>query len=345
MLITPTAIDLTIAAIVFGLACIGTWIVAGVLTRRAVLDQPNHRSSHSVPIPRGGGIAIVGAVTAGWFLAVLLGADPGTVSPIPMLCVVGLAIVSFMDDVRSLPAAPRLLAQAIAVAFGLWAFGGHGAFAAFLPRAIDLALTALCWLWFINLVNFMDGIDGITGTETISVTAGLVVLASAGAASTMLFGPSLALGAAAAGFLVWNWHPARVFIGDVGSVPLGFALGLLLVAHASGDAGDGVALTQALILPLVYVVDASATLARRVARGEKPTEAHREHVYQRAVQAGLRPGAVCLRIAGANVILIALALFLAPWSLWLSLVAGLGVVGGLFLSLRPAPLPCRDPAS
>ena len=135
-----------------------------------------------------------------------------------------------------------------------------------------------------------------------------------------------------------------MFLGDVGSIPLGFILGLLLVAHASSDAGDGVALAQALILPLVYVMDASTTLVRRLARGEKPTEAHREHVYQRAVQAGLRPGAVCLRLASANAILVAVALFLAPWNPWLAVAAGLLVVGVLYVLLRPVPLTRRESA-
>lgn len=343
MLVMPTTADLLIAAFVFGLSFAGTRAVAAVLVRRAVLDRPNHRSSHAAPTPRGGGIAVVAALIAGWVVAAFVGGGPGTIGVVPMLCAVGLAVVSFADDLRSLPATPRLLAQALAVALGLWAIGGQGAFAAFLPAPLDLGLTALCWLWFINLVNFMDGIDGITGVETISVTAGLVLLAMAGMAAQALVGPALALAAASAGFLIWNWHPARVFLGDVGSVPIGYALGLLLVAHAAGDSGNGVALTQAFLLPLVYVVDASLTLARRLRRGERPTEAHREHVYQRAVQGGMPPGTVCLRIAAANAVLLALALFLAPWNPWLAVIAGFIVVAALFRLLRPAPAPRREP--
>ncbi len=210
--------------------------------------------------------------------------------------------------------------------------------AAFAPAWIDLPLTALGWLWFVNLYNFMDGIDGITGTETASLGIGLALLAAVGAAPAGIAGPAVLLAAAAAGFLVWNWHPARIFVGDVGSVPLGYLLGFLLVSLA----GTGLAgLAAALLLPLVYLADATLTLGRRLLRGENPAQAHREHVYQRAVIAGASHSAVCLRIAAANLGLAGLACALAPSMPILALVLGAAVVAILFAALRPAPAPSR----
>lgn len=323
-------------ALVFALACVGTRVLIGVLTRRAVLDQPNERSSHAVPVPRGGGIAVVAAVAVGWGW---IAADPSMTDPVcwlaPLAAGLALAGISFVDDLRNLGAGLRLGVQAAAVAVGLWALDGRGALAAVAPAWIDLPLTALGWLWFLNLYNFMDGIDGITGIETLSIGAGLAGLAALGLAPAMAAGPALVLAAGALGFLVWNWHPARIFLGDVGSVPLGYLLGFLLVIVA----GQGVVgLAAALVLPLVYLVDASVTLARRVARGESPTQAHREHVYQRAVIAGASHSSVSIRIAAANACLIALAWFMAPLAPVAALALGGGVVYALFLALRPAPV-------
>ncbi|MEQ9330873.1 glycosyl transferase [Thalassobaculum sp.] len=333
-------------AFAFALACLGTRVLIGVLTRRAVLDRPNERSSHTAPVPRGGGLAVVAAIAVGWVWLLAADAEAGRWLA-PLSVALALAALSFVDDLRSLGAGVRLGAQALAVAVGLWALDGHGALAAFAPAWIDLPLTALGWLWFVNLYNFMDGIDGITGTETVSIGLGLAGLAVLGIAPAAVLGPALVLVAAAAGFMVWNWHPARIFLGDVGSVPLGYLLGLLLVVVAGGEGegeGGGGAtvaggLVAALLLPLVYLVDATLTLGRRLARGENPARAHREHVYQRAVIAGASHSAVCLRIAAANLVLVGLACFLAPAAPLVALAAGAVAVAVLFAALRPAPVP------
>lgn len=321
----------------FAIACLGTRVLISVLARRAVLDRPNERSSHAAPVPRGGGIAVVAAAAAGWLWLAATGPELELARWLPpVAAALALAAISFADDVRSMGAGIRLAVQAAAVAVGLWALDGRGALAALAPAWIDLPLTAICWLWFVNLYNFMDGIDGITGTETVSIGVGIAGLAVAGTAPAVLAGPALVLAAAAAGFLVWNWHPARIFLGDVGSVPLGYLLSFLLVM-AAGESFVGLA--AALVLPLVYLVDATMTLARRLARGENPTHAHREHVYQRAVIAGASHSAVCLRIAAANSCLAALAWFMAPVSSATALLLAAGVVLGLFVALRPAPAP------
>jgi len=181
----------------------------------------------------------------------------------------------------------------------------------------------LAWLWFINLYNFMDGIDGITGIETLVITLGIIVLAQItdGAPDT-LQGPALVIAATAVGFLIWNWAPAKIFMGDVGSVPLGFVLGWLLLDLA----GEGYVLA-ALILPGYYLTDATVTLFSRLLRGEKIWQAHRQHAYQQAVQNGLSHGSVSIRVALAGMALIALAAASTaqPWPA--------GVVAGIVVAL------------
>ena len=237
-----------IAALV---ALVGTRLLIGALTRRQILDHPNHRSSHDRPTPRGGGLAVVAAVVAGWGAAFALGQAPSALLW-PLVAAGGLAVVSFLDDLYGLGARLRLLAQSAAVALGLWGVPGHGLFGEFLPAPVDWVVTAVIWLWFINLFNFMDGIDGISGVETVVIAGGLagVAYALGGAAMAGLFVPALVVVAAAAGFLSWNWHPARIFLGDVGSVPLGYLLGWLAIAAAGLDNVGGPIWTACLILPL-----------------------------------------------------------------------------------------------
>lgn len=315
---------LVTAGLAFLVSCLATRALLGLLRRGAVIDHPNARSSHAIPTPRGGGIAVVATVV----VAALVwegvgGRDTGSFGPVLGLAV-GLGLLSFLDDLRDLSAGIRIAGHAAAVAGGLWALGGAGAFAAYLPQPLDLMLTALAWLWFVNLYNFMDGIDGIAGSEAVCVAVGLGGLALLGVAPEGLLGPAAALAGAALGFLVWNWHRAKVFLGDSGSVPIGYLIGYLLIVAAQPG---GAAFAAALILPLVFVVDASTTLLGRVVRGKRPTEAHREHAYQRAVQGGWSHDRVCLAVIAANAGLIAVAWFLAPWQPWPALAAGLAIAG------------------
>jgi Fuc2NAc and GlcNAc transferase len=312
------------AAVAFALSCLATRALLGLLRRAAVLDHPNDRSSHEVPTPRGGGIAVIVTVAVcalGW--TVVEGRESDSLG-IALGLTMALSALSFADDLRNLSATIRLTGHAVAVAGGLWALGGTGAFAAYLPQPVDLALTALAWLWFVNLYNFMDGIDGIAGSQAVAVAVGIVGLVVLGLAPGDLIGPGAALAGAALGFLIWNWHPARIFLGDAGSVPLGFLIGYLLIDTA---AQGGASLAAALILPLVFVVDASLTLLRRLARGKRPTEAHREHAYQRATQGGWSHARVCCAVLATNAALAALAWFLAPAQPWAALALGLIVTG------------------
>ncbi len=327
---------LTMAAatiVALGASWAATGAVLRFLESRAILDEPNPRSSHQRPTPRGGGIAVMGVVLPAWAAIALLGADGGPVWVV-LAGAVPLAALSWADDLRGLPAAARLAAHALAVALGLAALSGMGpVFQGILPGWLDTLAAALLWLWFLNLFNFMDGIDGIAGVEAATVGGGLALVAALAGGGSGAAPYALTLAAAALGFLAWNWHPARLFLGDVGSVPLGYLLGwLLLIAAAGGQ------WAPALILPLYYLADASITLGRRLARGERIWLAHREHFYQRAVRGGRGHGQVALTILAANLALVALAGAAALWPPpWAALAGAVLTVGFLLYCLsRPA---------
>jgi UDP-N-acetylmuramyl pentapeptide phosphotransferase/UDP-N-acetylglucosamine-1-phosphate transferase len=198
-----------------------------------------------------------------------------------------------------------------------------------LPDWLDTVAAAVLWLWFLNLFNFMDGIDGITGVETVAIGGGLAAFAlfAGEGPSTAWFGATLA--AAAAGFLVWNWHPARIFLGDVGSVPVGYLLGFLLLSLAAQGHW-----APALILPGYYLADATITLVRRTLRGERIWQAHAQHFYQRAVQDGLSHAQVSLAILAADLVLIGLAMTALAHPLP-SVAAAALVVAALLAWMRP----------
>lgn len=282
------------AAATFG----GTAALLPYLERRAILDHPNERSSHQTPTPTGGGVAVIGVAVLAWIgVGIYLQSGAFFTWFLP-LTALALAALSWIDDLRGLPPALRLLAQVAAVTALLVLRPDSGPFfQGLLPGLADPLAAGLLWVWFINLFNFMDGIDGITGVEALVIGAGVGLIGSGAAA---LFG--LIIAGAALGFLKWNWHPAKVFLGDVGSVPLGFLLGWLLLDLATG--GHWAA---ALILPAYYLADATITLIRRAVRGEKIWQAHRQHYYQQAVQRGLSHGAVSGAVLGFGMVLVGLA--------------------------------------
>lgn len=320
-------VTLIAVAGIFGVVVAATGALRRWLLRRSLVDTPNERSSHSIPTPRGGGIAVMLAV-----LGVLwpMSALPDAVLGGALL----IAAVSWLDDVRSLPVLPRILAQFVAViAAVVLALPPAAVFPFPVPAAVAAVVVCLGWVWFVNLYNFMDGIDGITGVETISICAGVAVISALNPAASWLGLPALAITAAIAGFLVWNWHPAKIFLGDVGSVPLGFLCGYLLLALAV--AGDAAA---ALLISGYYLADATTTLVKRALRREKIWQAHKEHFYQRAHQRGLSHAAVSLRIAGCNLFLIVCAVAAHAGYAVPALVAGAVAVAAFLrhLGARPA---------
>jgi len=296
-----------VAAGVVVISAVGTALLCRTLRRRAILDHPNKRSSHSVATPRGAGLAVIGALLAGWLALASIYSGGG----VWLILGAGTALAAFswLDDLRGLGIGPRLAVQAGAVAAGLFSLSPDSLiFQGTLPLVVDRLLTGLVWLWFVNLYNFMDGIDGITAVETTAIAGGMVVLGAAIGTTPILGGFALIALAAAVAFLPWNWHPARIFLGDVGSVPLGFLMGWLLLALAAS--GQWAA---ALILPAYYLGDATLTLIRRAIRGKAVWRAHREHAYQRSVQGGRSHDRTVVIIGVGNLGLVGLAIASVLW--------------------------------
>lgn len=319
----------------FALCLLGLVLTGVVLTwlrRKAILDAPNDRSNHTVPTPRGGGIAVSASLLVGWWGIGIIRPDLATGLPMALILpVLGLCLISWIDDLKGLGAAIRLPAHLLACCIGALALPGEGAvFQGVLPGWLDLTLTVLIWTGFLNFYNFMDGIDGITGVETVAIAIGLVLVATFLPHETLPLAGPIAVGAATLGFLWWNWSPAKLFMGDIGSIPLGFALGWFLLFLAAK--GYWVA---AVILPGYYLMDAGVTLIRRAARLEKIWQAHKEHFYQRAVAARLQAGSdradthrrISAAIAGLNACLIGLAVTSIHYP-WISLGVALCLTVG-----------------
>ncbi|MBI1318971.1 MAG: glycosyl transferase [Candidatus Hydrogenedens sp.] len=317
------------AGAVFAATAVLAWVLTGIvlrhLRRRAILDLPNERSSHTRPTPRGGGWGVMLTLLPAW-AAIAWTAGAGL---LPLLAGAALLMaVSWIDDLRGLGAPLRFLAQTAAVAAGIAVLpSGELVFQGWLPPALDRAAAGFCWLWFVNLFNFMDGIDGIAGSEAAAIGLGLAAVAALAGLPPVLVWLGAAAAGAAVGFLVWNWHPAKLFMGDVGSVPLGYLLGWLLLALAGSGAWPA-----ALLLPLYFLADATVTLLRRLARGERVWQAHREHFYQQAVQAGRSHAAVVRAVIVANAVLIALAVLSVRFG-WVMVIPGAVVVIGLLFLL------------
>jgi len=274
------------------------------LLRRYALARPNARSSHRIPTPQGGGIAVLIAVMAAIAAAALL-LPQLIANPVQLAIVIAtaaaLAVVGAVDDIRPIEPLPRLLLQAIAVAVVIAALPSSLRVIPMLPWWVERALMAFGVLWLVNLANFMDGIDLITVAEVVPVTVALAIFGLTGALPADATLAATALAGAMLGFAPFNRPVARLFLGDVGSLPIGLLLGWLLIALAEHH------LAAALLLPLYYLTDATITLLRRLIRGERVTQAHRSHFYQQAVDGALTVPQVVGRILVVNAVLAGLA--------------------------------------
>jgi UDP-N-acetylmuramyl pentapeptide phosphotransferase/UDP-N-acetylglucosamine-1-phosphate transferase len=284
--------------------CCALIVIFGPLLRRYALAKPNVRSSHREATPQGGGIAVIAATTVATWLGIF---SMGDAIGAPLLtvftAVVLMACVGAIDDMRPLPVAPRLIVQALAIALVISTLPDQLRVFPAIPWWIERAVLFVGGLWFVNLVNFMDGIDWMTVAEVVPITAALVIIGYLGFLAVDAVTVALALGGAMIGFAYFNRPAARLFLGDVGSLPIGLLLGWLLLLLA----GNG-EFPAALLLPSYYLADASLTVGRRLLHGEKIWQAHRTHYYQRATDRGFTVTEVVARVFCVNLGLAALAL-------------------------------------
>jgi UDP-N-acetylmuramyl pentapeptide phosphotransferase/UDP-N-acetylglucosamine-1-phosphate transferase len=271
------------------------------LLQRYALARPNARSSHRIPTPQGAGIAVIAAtllVAAPW-AAWTYGAIP-----LPLIgAAVLIALVGLVDDIRPLPVALRLLLQAGAVAAVVFTAPEAQRIVPALPLAVERILILIGGVWFVNLVNFMDGLDFMTVAEVVPVTAALGLLGWYGLLSPSAALLATALCGAMLGFAPFNKPVAKVFLGDVGSLPIGLLLGwcLLELAWQGQPAAT-------LLLPGYYLADSTITLFRRIIRREPFWSAHRSHFYQRATDNGFTVSQVIGEVFALNLVLAGLAL-------------------------------------
>lgn len=294
-----------------------TYIVRYFAIKKSLLVIPNERSSHTAPTPHGGGIAIA----ISWFLGLTYLFTCNAIEPSLFYALMAgsiLSFVSFWDDLYDMSPKIRLVIQGLVSLSGLYLLGGLSkidfGFFVIGNQWITNVLAFFGIMWFINLYNFLDGIDGYAGSEAI-------FLAIAG---WLFWGGDyfLVLIASVLGFLIWNWHKAKIFMGDVGSTLLGYSIGIFAVYHQN----HGVSIFVWLILFGIFWFDATLTLYRRYRNKEKLSHAHRKHAYQRLVQSGWSHSRVVIHALSVNLVLAILGYsslrnkaFL-PWSFLITLV-------------------------
>jgi Fuc2NAc and GlcNAc transferase len=324
--------------------CTAVWLVGVVRSyaiRTALLDVPNDRSSHTQPTPRGGGLGILGAAAIGLLAALAMGHVGLRLTSLIASGVLVLGLVGWIDDRRGLSSWARLAIHVLLAAVTVYVLGGlpelrigHHS----IPLGILGGFMAVIGIvWSINLFNFMDGIDGLAGSEALLVF-GIVSALSFYVGDTALAVTSSVFAAAAAGFLIWNWPPARIFMGDVGSGPLGYAVAAMAVAS---EAKRSVPLIAFALLGGVFVFDATVTLIRRVLRGRRLSEAHRDHAYQRLSRAWGSHRSVTMAAGAVTIVLSVLAIgaTLRPAFAGPALVIAALVLSGVMIAVeRRSPM-------
>ncbi len=303
--------------ILFLLSWILTYAVKKIAIKKALIDIPNERSSHALPTPHGGGIAI--ALT--WFsgISYLFGIDqiePGLFYALMVGVVI--ALVSYLDDLHELNPKLRFMVQLFVALAGLWFLGGlkvldFGLFT-IENQVITNTIAVVAIIWFINLYNFLDGIDGYAGSEAIFL----------GIAGYLLFGDAqfLVLIAAVLGFLVWNWHKAKIFMGDVGSTLLGYNVAIFAIYYQN----NGTSILIWLILFGLFWFDATLTLYRRYKNREQLSQAHRKHAYQRLTQSGWNHSKVVIYSMAVNVVLFIFAWLAMKNPSWELILFGFSII-------------------
>ena len=295
-------------SVVIATALIGSAVLTGLVRRLEIFDVPNERSSHSRPTPRGGGIGLVAMTLLGLASSQLLWQLTSWRKLIFYLGAAALiAVVSWLDDLKSLSAKARLLAQLVAAGlviaeWGYWEKVSLPVFGNIYLGPLGLCLTLLWIVGLTNAYNFMDGIDGIAGGQALVAGLGWAMIGWM-IDDRFVFAMGGLLAASSLGFLFYNWHPAKVFMGDVGSAFLGFTFAVIPITTSYS------ASTNRSFMPLIgflliwpFIVDTGFTLLRRLSQGENIFQAHRTHLYQRMVLAGYSHEVVSLIYVGLALI-------------------------------------------
>ena len=276
------------------------WLLLPLL-RRYALARPNARSSHVEPTPQGAGIAVIAvSLLVAAIAALARGLD---VPPTLFGAALFIGLLGFADDIRPLPVLPRLLLQAAAIGVALLSAPVDLRIIPSVPIGIERSLLLVAGLWFVNLVNFMDGLDLMTVAEVVPLTGAMIFLGLTGTSPEAPTLVAAALCGAILGFAPFNRPVATVFLGDVGSLPIGLLLGWCLLQLAWHQHP-----IAAFLLPLYYLADATITLLRRIARRETFWAAHRFHFYQQATKNGFTARRVVAEVFALNVVLAALAI-------------------------------------
>jgi len=290
-----------IYVLLFLLSFILTYFIKNYALKKSLVDIPNDRSSHDVATPHGGGIAI--AIT--WFFGLSYLYFYNNISNQLYMALMGgflIAVVSFVDDVIDLTPKIRLLTQSFVAIIGLYFLGGFKEFDLFFFTIHNQIITNIfaffMIVWFINLYNFLDGIDGYAGSETLFLSI----------AAFFLFGDTLflVLGASVLGFLFWNWHKAKIFMGDVGSTLLGYNIAIFTIYYSNQESSN---FWIWIILFSLFWFDATLTLFRRYKNREKLSQAHKKHAYQRLNQSGWSHSDVVIASIKLNIVLFLIVYF------------------------------------
>lgn len=319
-----------VAVLIASFACslLATRKLIVVLRKRGIMDVPNGRSSHTIPTPRGGGLGIIVGLLAGLVVARLMGIE--LVRPELLLALAIIALTGLIDDRLGLPVLVRFGLQLLAAAIVIFRSGGLTHLP--LPEPFDISLSyigiPLSLLWIVastNLFNFLDGIDGFAGLQGAVAGLGIAFLGF----GDVFTGVGLAITGSCIGFLIYNWHPAKVFMGDVGSGTLGFLLAALPFELAPPQRNTAVFFIAMCLW--FFLSDGVFTIFRRLLHGEKIWVAHRSHLYQRLVKTGLRHDQVTLRVIGAASVLALLAVVSTRWDVMIIqwLVVALALVAFL----------------
>ena len=314
-----------------------TFLLMKIGLRKGVLDIPNERSSHTSPVPRGGGLAVIIVFFAFLFIAPSFVGVSVDYSVWKSLLIGGaiITVIGLVDDLGHIPARWRFLTHLFAAVVSLSLLTSLPEIALF-GSSFDLGMFgylvfAISLVWFVNLYNFMDGIDGIAGVEAITALGGGALIMSLQGQSDWLtlFG---ILAACISGFLVWNWPPAKVFMGDACSGFLGFTLGMLAIVTSTNGV---MSIWSWLILFGVFVVDATTTLITRMVLGEQWFEAHRSHAYQILSRRYGSHRKITVGVLVINVVwLIPLALLSVEFPYWAAAICCIALFPLLFMAIR-----------